>query len=111
MAVRSESGVSCSTSVIRVSRGNVTLPWSASSRPAITANRLDLPEPLAPVRPIRWPGNTSSSTFSNNRRLPRRKERSVIFSMGKTTNSDVAARGGYASCQMTADGEWIMPES
>ena len=42
-------------------RGKSTSPSSACSSPRSSANRLDLPEPLAPIRPILSPGLSARS--------------------------------------------------
>ena len=52
-------------------RGNPTSPWSACSSPRSSANRLDLPEPLAPIRPILSPGLSETSALSSSTFVPR----------------------------------------
>ena len=56
IAARLSAGVSWSTCAITQSRGRRNSPVSACSSSRISANRLDFPEPLAPVTPTFCPG-------------------------------------------------------
>ena len=72
-AGRSSAGVSCATCAMRQWRGSSASPLSACSSPRSSANRLDLPEPLAPMRPMRSPAWTVSSAPSRSGFAPRRE--------------------------------------
>ena len=48
-------GASCATAPTRQARGQLTSPSSGCSWPRITLNRVDLPAPLRPTRPMRRP--------------------------------------------------------
>ena len=64
-AGRSSAGVSCATCATRQCAGKSTSPLSACSSPRSSANRLDLPEPLAPIRPTCSPGLSATSAPSS----------------------------------------------
>src|SRR4051812_42121487 len=51
--------------------GKSISPWSACSSLRSMANRLDLPAPLAPIRPILSPGFRVRSTDSSSGLVPR----------------------------------------
>src|SRR3954471_24933590 len=70
-AGRSSAGVSCATCATRQCAGSSTSPLSACSSPRKSANRLDFPEPLAPIRPMRSPAYTVSSAPSTSGFAPR----------------------------------------
>src|SRR5205085_11898316 len=58
---------------MRQCAGSSTSPLSACSSPRSNANRLDLPEPLAPMRPMRSPGWIVRSACSRSALAPRRR--------------------------------------
>src|SRR5882762_6869605 len=76
IAARLLAATSCSTWAIFKFGGRSMSPRSAVSSPRIAANRLDLPQPLAPVIPTLSPRNTVKSTCSNSGSGPRRRVRS-----------------------------------
>ncbi len=55
IAAAATDGVSCATCAIVQAAGSSTLPASGRSSPRISANRLDLPQPLGPISPTLWP--------------------------------------------------------
>ena len=57
-----------------------TSPASAKSSPRSSANRLDLPLPLAPISPTLWPGWTVSDASSSRRLVPRASVRLLMRS-------------------------------
>src|SRR5262249_36667354 len=53
--------------------GKSTSPLSACSSSRSSANRLDLPDPFAPIRPMRSPGLSETSAPSSSVFVPRRR--------------------------------------
>ncbi len=71
IAACGKGGVSCATDATRQSRGISQSPASLWISPRSSANRLDLPLPLAPTTPTRQPGWICSEASSISRRTPR----------------------------------------
>src|SRR5262245_24287657 len=75
--------------------GKSTSPLSACNSPRSSANRLDLPEPFGPIRPILSPGLRETSAPSSNTFVPRRSVTSERRIMG-----DHGARGAFYRSQV-----------
>ena len=69
------SGMSCATCARRQCAGNEKSPASSCSMPFSSANRLDLPAPLRPTRPIFSPGLSDTDALSSSTFAPRRNVR------------------------------------
>src|SRR3984885_10700738 len=87
MAARGLAATSCSTWAIFNAAGRSMSPLSACNSPSMAANRLDLPEPLAPVSPTLSPRKTVNSACSKSGSGPRRRVRS------RADNTGVGLRG------------------
>src|SRR5882672_12917575 len=72
-AGRSSAGVSCATYATRHCLGKSTSPLSECSSSRSKAKRLVLPEPFAPIRPMRSPGLSATSAPSSSTLVPRRR--------------------------------------
>jgi len=72
----SVSGMSWATAALRQWRGSCSSPLSSCRWPCSSANRLDLPAPLRPTRPIFSPGLSTALAPSSTTLGPRR---SVIW--------------------------------
>src|SRR6267143_1111463 len=70
-AGRSSASASCATCATRHCAGKSSSPLSVCSSPRSRANRLDLPEPFAPMRPMRSPGLSATSAPSSRSLVPR----------------------------------------
>ena len=90
----SVSGSCCETSDRRQPGGMPRSPASACRRPASSANRLDLPAPLAPIRPTRSAGCRVQLAPSSTALLPRRSVmlRRVIMARPAIARASAAAR-------------------
>src|SRR5947209_17327049 len=75
--------------------GKSTSPLSACSSPRSRPNRLDLPEPFAPIRPTRSPGLIDASAPSSSGLTPRtsvRLEKRIKASLAKSPRFYSAGR-------------------
>src|SRR6185312_1873412 len=88
IAASGSDGVSCATLAMRRRDGRSRSPTSGSSSPWITANRLDLPQPLRPTTPTRAPACSARSTLDSSRRSPRRRAKFLNAIMGVPKRAD-----------------------
>ena len=79
--VASPPGASCATTPIRTPACSRTLPASGCSSPAIRRSSVDLPDPLRPTSPKRWPAGTCSVAPSSSGRPAIRSVMSLRWSM------------------------------
>ncbi len=95
---------------MRAARGSSALPPSASSRPATTFIKVDLPAPLRPIRPTRLPGGSAAVALSRIRRPPRRTVMALMDSMRGALQGDAHAgsRDPYRSvCRPATPGSCL----
>src|SRR5207248_10477752 len=74
-------GVSCSTCTTVHLGGSSMTPASGASSPRIAAKRLDLPQPLAPIRPALCPAGSATLARSRSFFMPRESVKSEMRSM------------------------------
>ena len=73
------AGVSWATCAIVHEGGIETSPASACNSPRRSANRLDFPQPLGPIKPTLWPAWTVALAPSSRRLTPRASVRLEIL--------------------------------
>src|SRR5450830_60453 len=103
--------------------GKSISPWSACNSPRSMPNRLDLPAPLAPIRPILSPGLRVRSTDSSSGLVPRirltlikRIMRDFLYKLftqlvgGQQKHHVVARRGGHPGQAQVAESRFrVLP--
>mmetsp|Transcript_10609 Transcript_10609/g.43387 ORF Transcript_10609/g.43387 Transcript_10609/m.43387 type:complete len:215 (-) Transcript_10609:2782-3426(-) len=101
VAPSSVSGMFWATSERRQWRGTSTSPRSFDRRPVSSANRLDLPAPLRPTRPIFSPGCSVAEAPSSTTLTPRRSVMSRIVIKANSLSSPAAPGRRPMRCPST----------
>ena len=87
---RAGGGIGLPTMTTRTSWPRTTRPASGCASPARTRSRVDLPSPLRPTTPTRWPGSIPSVTESRIARVANTTVRSSIATSGGTVGKAIA---------------------